>query len=78
MDFRVNLKMKKPTSCCCFTRIVFIELSFTVLFPLIRKTWDDQFAGKVGGGILRNERDPCNGGGRLIPLYGLCDSYILL
>ena len=35
--FRVNLKMKKPTLCCCFTWIVFIELNFTVAFLLIRK-----------------------------------------
>ena len=48
MYFRVNLKMKKPTLCYCFTRIVFIELNFTVEFLLIRKTWDDQFASKVG------------------------------
>ena len=44
----VNLKMKKPTLCCCFTWIVFIELNFTVAFLLIRKTWDGRFAGKVG------------------------------
>ena len=25
----VNLKMKKPTLCCCFTWIVFIELNFS-------------------------------------------------
>ena len=49
MYFRVNLKMKKPTLCCCFTWIVFIELNFTVTFLLIRKTWDDQFASKVWG-----------------------------
>ena len=56
MYFRVNLKMKKPTLCCCFTWIVFIELNFTVVFLLVRKTWDDGFADKVGGwGILRNE-----------------------
>ena len=34
---RVNLKIKKPTLCCCFTWIVFIELNFTVAFLLIRK-----------------------------------------
>ena len=46
--------MKKATL-CCFTWIVFIEIHFTVAFLLIRKTWDDRFAGKVGGwGILRN------------------------
>ena len=31
---------KKPTLCCCFTWILFIELNFTVAFLLIRKTWD--------------------------------------
>ena len=50
MYFRVNLKMKKPTLCCCFTWIVFIELNFTVAFLLIRKTWDDRFAGKLRDG----------------------------
>ena len=45
--FRVNLKMKKPTLCCCFTWVVFIELNFAVAFLLIRKTWDGRF---VGGG----------------------------
>ena len=60
---RVNLKMKKPTLCCCFTWIVFIELNFTVAFLLIRKTWDGRFAGKVWGwGILRNGGDPSNRG----------------
>ena len=44
MYFRVNLRMKKPTLYCCFTWIVFIELTFTVAFLLI----DDRFAGKVG------------------------------
>ena len=58
--------MKKPTICCCFTWIVFIELNFTVVFLFIRKTWDDGFAGEVGGwGILRNGEggggDPSNG-----------------
>ena len=48
-----------------FSWIVFIELNFTVAFLLIRKTWDDRFAGKVGGWeILRNGGgDPSNGGG---------------
>ena len=59
MYFRVNLKMKKPTLCCCFSWIIFIELNLTVAFLLIRKTWDDRFANKVGRGggdgeILRN------------------------
>ena len=53
MCFRVNLKMKEPTLCFCSTRIVFIELNFTGAFLLIRKTWDDGFAGKMGRwGIL--------------------------
>ena len=55
MNFKVNLKMKKPTLCCCFTCMVFIELNFTVAFLLIWKTRDDWLAGKVGRwGILRN------------------------
>ena len=56
--------MEKPTLCCCSTQIVFIELNFTAAFLLIRKTWDDGFAGEVGGGqgILRNGADPSNGG----------------
>ena len=39
-----------------FYMMVFIEeLNFTVAFLLIRKTWDDRFAGKVGGWtFLRN------------------------
>ena len=45
----MNLKIKKPTLFCYFTFIVFIELNFTVAFLLVRKTWDDQFADKVGG-----------------------------
>ena len=49
MYYRVNLKMKKP-NLCCFKLIVFIELNFTVSFLLIRKTWDDRLASKVGGG----------------------------
>ena len=65
MYFKVNLKMKKPTLCCCFTWIVFIELNFTVAFLLIRKTWDDQFTGKVGGGggmrDFKKWGDPSNG-----------------
>ena len=62
MYFTVNLKMKKPMICCCFTWIVFIELNFTVPFLLIRKTWDDWSTGEVGGsGILRNGGHPSNG-----------------
>ena len=69
--------MKKPICFRCFTWIVFIELNFTDPFLLIRKTWDDQLASKVGEwGILRNGGDPSNegddfeigGGGVLIPL----------
>ena len=72
MYFRVNMKMKKLTSCCCFTWIVFIKLNFTVTFLLIRKTWMPDLPVKVGGWrILRHGGDPCNGG--LIPLYGLCN-----
>ena len=83
MCFKVNLNMKKPTLCCCFTWIVFIKLNFTVAFLLIRKSWEDRFASKVGGwGILRNRGggDPINGGMiliwgvGLIPLYGLCNT----
>ena len=50
MYFKVNLKMKKPTLCCCFTWIVFIEPNFTVAFLLITKTSNGRFVGKVGGG----------------------------
>ena len=57
MYFRVNLKIKKTTLCCCFTWIVLTELRFTVAFLLLRKTWDNRFSGKVGGwGILINGR----------------------
>ena len=48
MYFGVNLKMEKPMLWFSFTWIVFIELNFIVAFLLIRKTWNDQFAGKVG------------------------------
>ena len=41
--------MKKPTLCCSFMWIVFIEVNFTVAFLLIRKTWDDGFAEKWEG-----------------------------
>ena len=72
MYFRVNLKMKKPTLCCCFTWIVFIELNFTVAFLLIRKTWDHEFASKVGERrILRNGGDDFEMGG-VDTFYGLC------
>ena len=47
--------MEKPKLCCCFTSIVFIELYSTVVFLLIRTTWDDRITSKVGvWGILRN------------------------
>ena len=56
--------MNEPTLCCCFSWIVFIELNFTVAFLLIRKTWDDQFGGKVGGrGISKNGGGGGGGGG---------------
>ena len=78
MYFRVNLKMKKPI-CCCFAWMKFIELNFTVAFLSIRKTWDDQFPGKVGGGMgdFKKWGILVMGGGsdfemgRLITLYGL-------
>ena len=74
--------MKKPTLCCSFTWIVFIELNFTVAFLLIRKTWDDQFVGKIGGlGILRNGGILVMGDdfemGGLIPNYGIYIKYWL-
>ena len=54
--FRVNVKMKKPTLCFCFTGIVFNELNLTVSFLLIRKTWDANLLVRCGdGGILRNK-----------------------
>ena len=49
MYFRVNLKMKKPTLCCCFTWIVFIKLNFTFAFLLIKKTWNGRFIGNIVG-----------------------------
>ena len=74
--------MKKPTLCCCFTWIVFIELNFTVAFLLIRKTWDDQFDGKIGRlGILRNGGILVMGDDfemwGLIPNYGIYIKYWL-
>ena len=58
--------------CCCFTWIVFIKLNSTVVFLLIRKTWDDRFTGKMGGwGILRNGGwDPSNGAGLMLKWGG--------
>ena len=59
MYFIIGLKKKKPTLCCSFSVIVFIEPNFTVAFALIRKTWDGPLVGKVGEGvILRNGMDP--------------------
>ena len=52
MYFRVNLKIK-PMLCCCFPWIAFIKLNFTVAFLLIRKTWDEEFAGKAGMGDFK-------------------------
>ena len=54
---------ENPMLCCCVTWIVFIELNFTFAFLLIRKTWDDQFAGKVGkwGDFKKWGGDPRNG-----------------
>ena len=57
MYFRVNLKMKTPKLCCCFTWIVFIKPNSTVAFLSIRETWDERFAGKVRWG-----RGGVNGG----------------
>ena len=73
--FRVNLKMKKPTLCYCFTWILFIEVNFTIASVLIRKTWNDWFDSKIRGwGILRNGGILVMGydfemGGGLIPFY---------
>ena len=47
MYLRVNLKMKKPTLCCCFIWIAFIELNFTVAFLLISQTWDGRFVSNI-------------------------------
>ena len=71
MYFRMNLKVKKPTLCSCFTWIVFIELNFTVAFLQIRKTWDGRCVSKVGWGMgdFKKWGDPSNGGMGFIPLY---------
>ena len=43
--------------------IVFIELNFMIPLLLLRKTWDDQFPGKMGEWeILRNGRILVMGG----------------
>ena len=71
-----ELEMKNPMLCCCFTWIVFLELNFTFVFPLIKKNRGDRFAGKVTDWrILR--RDLSNGWDdfemrELIPCYRLC------
>ena len=53
MYFRVNLKIKKPLLCYCFTWIVFIELNFTVAVIEENLGWPIcQYGG--GWGILRN------------------------
>ena len=55
MYFRVNLKMKNPTL-CCFTKIAFTELNFTVaillimnLLPNFQKDWLDRVSVARGG-----------------------------
>ena len=72
--------MKKPTICCCFTRIVFLKLNLIVALLSIRKTWMIDLPVRWGGwGVLRNRGgggDPSNGVNDfemegLIPLYGL-------
>ena len=42
-------RQNEKALCCCFTWIIFIELNFTVAFLVIRKTWEDRFASKMGG-----------------------------
>ena len=59
MYFRANLKMKKDVVAYVVVLheqyLLNFEFNFTVAFLLIWKTWDDKFAGKVGGWrILRN------------------------
>ena len=53
--------MKKSALCFCFTWIVFIQLDFTDAFLLIRKTWDDRFVSKVGGGGGMGHFKKCGG-----------------
>ena len=68
MYFRVNLKMKKPALCCCFTLIVFIKLNFTVVLPLIAKSWVTDLlvrweeGGGAGLGVLIIGEDQWEGG----------------
>ena len=53
-----------------------IKINFTVAFLLKRKTWEDRFAGKVGGmGDFKKWEGILVMGGGLIPLYGLCPVY---
>ena len=56
MYFRVNLKMKKKTLCCCFTWIVFNELHFAVAFLLIRENSDGRFLSNIACTIVCWER----------------------
>ena len=81
MYFRMNLKMKKPTLCCCFTWIVFIKLNFTVALLLISNTWMTDLPVRCGGwrilngGILVMVDDDfeMRGTEGLISLYGPCE-----
>ena len=64
MHFKVNVRMKKPTLCCCFIWIIFIELNFTVALLLIRKTWMTFCWLVVGIGDFKKSwgwGDPSNG-----------------
>ena len=56
MYFRVNLKMKKKTLCCCFTWIAFNELHFAVAFLLIRENRDGRFLSNIACTIVCWER----------------------
>ena len=46
MYFRVNVKIKKPTLCCCCAWIVFVELNFTVACISVNK---ENFGRPIGG-----------------------------
>ena len=35
MYFKVNLKLKKPTFCCCFTWVVIVKLTDTTLWEYL-------------------------------------------
>ena len=55
MYFKVNLKVKNPTLCRCFTWVAFIELNnFTVVFLLLRKTSGGRLAGSFFPVITKN------------------------